>query len=232
MRGVTKEEEIRVIEPGENRAEHYNYLAFKAMTNTEPMLHENDSDLAPIVIVFTDGSVEWDNQAMANLYGTIETFGCEVAGPKAILEDRESIEHGGGLEPYPIPQAKQGLDSAGHHGQVGPDSFVSGAMMAVDRLTLIKHGMLDESFREHYLFTDYCFNVRQRGGRVAYCGQSKVYWPGEPLKALARADGNLGINDQYVFWRKWIGNRTVYADMVSEVHENELRGSGRVSALP
>lgn len=199
------------------RSAGFNHLLMRSFWEVSPRWEDPSPDKHDVILVLTDDSVELGDNCFQHLHQAMRDGGYAVAGPMAIMEDRESIEHGGGLEPYTVPVAKQGLASAGHHNAPGPDSFTTGAMIAIDRMALVRHGLLDESFLNHYLFTDYCFHVRQRGEKVGYAPAAKVYWPGEPLKTLLQQAKLPGIGDQYTFWRKWIGNRNVYTDMVSEV---------------
>ena len=160
------------------------------------------------------------DEAAEELCEALERSGAGVAGPMALLDDGETIDHGGGLVPFPAMNAKTGILAEGHHGVGGFDIYTTSACIAITKYALVHCGLFDENYTDYYFFADFCLTARARGIYVLYVPEAQVMWPGDPIRRMYQhGEMPQGVRkkDGYQFWRKWVSNDRVYPDLMTEV---------------
>ena len=206
----TGAEEI-VYTQGDQRIAGFNKLLKEAYIEGDNKTH----------YVLYDDTVEIDLASMRAMQTLSEELNCHAVGPMVLLNDRNSIEHGGGIEPFSQPVSNTGTLSNGHHTKSGYDLFVSNACLLIPRWCVLKYGLLDDNYQSYYAFADYCFRIRSARGRVGYCAEAKAYWEGDPVSRAYRERQAITTKpffaDAQHFWNRWASHRPLYTKLLSEV---------------
>lgn len=131
-----------------------------------------------------------------------------------MMDDPDTIHHGGTGDPIPAGVHKVGRVSAGDLDKRTLERWVTGASMAIRVNTTLEVGLLDEKMVNYYSDSDFCYRLRDAGFQVVYLpltvhhqvGQSGAPNPGQQRVMKA---------DMLRFFSKWVFPR-VFEDLNRE----------------
>lgn len=149
-------------------------------------IQNTESDI--VVLLNTDVTVQ--SNWLSDLIGPMvsdETIG--VAGCKLLFPEGNIIQHAGGYLTFPLAYSQHYHYRERDEGQVSGVKdvpYVTAAVFAIRRETLINVGLLDGGFSPfYYEEVDYCYRVKEAGWRVVLVGNAAAtHWESTSMKKV------------------------------------------------